>query len=93
MTLGKAINEQLYRAGRSNNGNLLCRVCKKEVPESFKFILHLPEDKSVVWGPCCSEDCICRLKICSRCKKDFPIEEITYQDNGIWLCNSCSKGD
>ena len=73
-------------------GNMLCRRCSKVIPPEFKFVVNLPGDDSVVWGPCCSEECLCYLKICSHCNKDYIVDredEIKYQGDGIWLCHDC----
>ena len=92
------IKEKLANTKRDADGNLLCRRCGKVVPKSHRMVYYNPEDPSQVWGPCCSDECICYTKICSHCNKDFFIDkklegsnenEIEYYENGIWLCHNC----
>lgn len=92
-TLNAAIQYQLtHRVKRNAEGKLLCRRCNGVVPESHSFVFWNPEDESNCWGPCCSDECICHLKICSKCNKDFVIDhegEITHVGDGVWLCKEC----
>lgn len=92
--LNNAIEAQMARVNKDDDGNLLCRKCSSIVPPEFKFMVHHPEDESVVWGPYCSEDCIVYAKICTSCSKDFDVEDqdqIRYFGDGKWICNECSK--
>lgn len=88
-----AIDFQLqHRVSYDAAGNMLCRRCNQVVPEEFRFVLNLPGNNDTVWGPCCSEECLCYLKICSHCNKDYIVdreEEIKYQGDGVWLCHEC----
>lgn len=93
MSIETAIANQLStRVKRNSEGKLLCRRCGKVVPESHSFVLSESENSDVVWGPCCSDECLCYLKICSECNKDYIIDregEIEYQGDGVWLCHEC----
>jgi hypothetical protein len=92
--LQASINAQLERINKDSDGNYLCRKCGSVVPDDFKFVFFLPGDESRVWGPCCSEECICYTKICTGCNKDFNVDDesqIKYFDNGNWFCSECSQ--
>lgn len=93
--LDAAIKLQLEtRAKRNAAGQLLCRRCGKVVPAEYSIVFWNPEDETHVWGPCCSDECICHLKICSCCNKDFIIDkegDITHVGDGTWLCHDCIK--
>lgn len=93
--LDAAIKLQLEtRAKRNAAGQLLCRRCNKVVPPEYSIVFWNPEDENNVWGPCCSDECICHLKICSCCNKDFIIDkegDITHVGDGTWLCHECIK--
>lgn len=94
-TLETAIQNQLTnRTKRNSEGKLLCRRCSKVVPPEYSVVFWDPEDETKVWGPCCSDECICHLKICSECNQDFIIDregEITHVGSGIWLCKHCIR--
>lgn len=93
MSIETAIANQLSnRVKRNEAGQLLCRRCSKVIPEDHLFVLSESENSDVVWGPCCSDECLCYLKICSECNKDYIIDrggEIEYQGDGVWLCHEC----
>lgn len=86
-------------AKRNAQGELLCRRCNGVVPQSHKMVYYNPETPEHIWGPCCSDVCICYTKICCGCNKDFfvnkkiegtDINEIEHYGNGEWLCKACS---
>lgn len=93
VTLTAAINHQLTtRTKRNSEGKLLCRRCNNVVPPDYSIVFWDPSDETKVWGPCCSDECICHLKICSECNRDFIIDkegEITHVGDGVWLCKEC----
>lgn len=92
-TLTTAIDRQLTtRTKRNEQGQLLCRRCNEVVPPDYSIVFWDPSDETKVWGPCCSDECICHLKICSECNQDFIIDkagEITHVGDGVWLCKDC----
>lgn len=91
--LSAAIKYQLEnRVKRNAEGELLCRRCEKVVPPEYSIVFWNPEDEGHTWGPCCSDECICHLKICSDCNQDFIIDkegDITHVGDGTWLCSTC----
>lgn len=89
----RAIEDQINnRTLKDADGNLLCRHCNKVIPEDMLKVLKDPEREDRVWGPCCSDECICYLKICHGCYKDFIVnkpEQIKFINNEKWLCTEC----
>lgn len=94
-----AMKKQLEeRTKKDADGNWLCRRCGNVVPEQYKIIYYVEGQEQHVWGPCCSDECICYSKICSGCGKDFFVEkinpvtgklEIDYYGDGISMCEEC----
>lgn len=83
------LNERVVRVG----DDYLCRRCGNVVPDDFRYVYHVEGTEDTVWGPYCSEECICYAKICSGCNKDFIVDDksqIRYFGDGKWLCTECS---
>lgn len=83
---------------RNGAGTPLCARCNDEVPEDMRFSVYNPEESVIsnLWGPWCSEECLCYTKICSNCDRDFYVDgegdkAIKYFGNGTWLCSCCSE--
>lgn len=90
----EVINEQLENRVERQGDEYLCRRCSSVVPDEFRYVYYLDSMPGVVWGPYCSEECICYGKICSSCNKDFIVDDpdqIKYFGDGKWLCFECSK--
>ena len=96
MSLQETIERHMaLNVKRDADGNILCKRCNNIVPPEFRFLMQDPDNTEQVWGPCCSKECLCHLKICSHCQRDFVIDAspatISYFGDGVWLCKECES--
>lgn len=99
MSRNRAIKEYLAtKVKRNADGEMLCTRCGKVVPSSHRLVYFDEDTPDHIWGPCCSDECICYTKICSGCNEAFFYNkksedgsfEIDYYQDGKWFCKKCA---